>query len=214
MTVSSTVASAATWTSFWSMQHALSASATFCRGTASRTQGFTGPIAHHRADPGRHLDPRNAIPQTTGHTLGRTRPRGRSHFPQTVGWSMPTDRPSRSKSFGGPVAAFCGIGNPEAFFDSLPVIPGGRFPTTILHHETSTRWLVGRQIRGRPAADNPQGPGQDPPSPARRTPLWAVDTGLNWVSGSTWWNKASKGLLNCSPKDDRSSPAVHRSARA
>ncbi|GIS62014.1 MAG: hypothetical protein CM1200mP2_42390 [Planctomycetaceae bacterium] len=130
---------------------------------------------------------------------------------------MPTDRPSRSKSFrGGRVAAFCGIGNPEAFFDSLSVIASRAFPDHHLYTDddldTLARWAdeSGADLLLTTRKDLVKIPRRhsDGHRCGRSTP---DSTGSR---DSTWWNKASKGLLNCSPKDDRSSPAVHRSARA
>jgi len=115
------------------------------------------------------------------------------------------------------VAAFCGIGNPEAFFDSLPVVTRRAFPDHHLYTDDDLDTLA--QWAAESGADLLLTTRKDlvkiPHSRLGPTPLWAVDTGLNWVSGFDVVEQGLEALLlNCSPNDDRSSPAVHRSARA
>ncbi len=115
------------------------------------------------------------------------------------------------------VAAFCGIGNPEAFFDDLAAVATRAFPDHHLYTDndidTLARWAVAS------GADLLLTTRKDlvkiPHLRLDQTPLWAVDIGLEWVSG---YDVVEQGLatvlLRDSPTGDRPSPGVHRSARA
>ena len=118
---------------------------------------------------------------------------------------------------GARVAAFCGIGNPEAFFDSLSVIASRAFPDHHLYTDDDLDTLARCAAESGAALllTTRKDLVKIPRRQLGRTPLWAGDTGLNWVAGFDVVEQGLEGaLLNCSPKDDRSSPAVHRSARA
>jgi len=83
------------------------------------------------------------------------------------------------------LAAFCGIGNPEAFWAGLDTVATRAFPD---HHVYTDHELDGLAVwADQHQADVLVTTRKDlvkiPRARLRQTPLWAVDTAVEWISG-------------------------------
>jgi len=95
------------------------------------------------------------------------------------------------------VAAFCGIGNPEAFWSGLDPVATRAFPD---HHVYSdddlaelADWADGHE------ADMLLTTRKDlvkiPHTQLKQTPLWAIDIGVEWISGQDILQDAIEAIL-------------------
>ena len=98
---------------------------------------------------------------------------------------------------GSRVAAFCGIGNPEAFWAGLETVATRAFPDHHLYNDAELAELAGWAEGHR--ADVLLTTRKDlvkiPHARLRQTPLWAVEIGVRWISGQDILQQAVAAVL-------------------
>jgi tetraacyldisaccharide 4'-kinase len=83
------------------------------------------------------------------------------------------------------LAAFCGIGNPEAFWAGLDTVATRAFPDHHVYtdHELDELAVWAEQHQADVLVTTRKDLVKIPRGRLRQTPLWAVDTAVEWISG-------------------------------